>query len=345
MAEKNYTLEQAAAKVGKTPEEFKELAKQNGISELREGSKILYNAKEIDAIAASGADDTVLNIEDSVIGLSDESSLLGLAPVDDASDEDDELEIDADMSSMVELTEADTRAGLDDAEEDDSIISLADSMPEESTAGSEAKIDADADIDSASADGSGSGLLDLSLQADDSQFGAVLDDILPGGDDEPDAFADFNDEVPSSGDAIAQAAAADESDEEPVAVTEESFDNPSQPAYAATQSSQESFAPTAVAPAAAYQYAEDPASGIFGVAMLLPLVALIFTAIVLVSGFNAVTPSLLYPIADYLMYIVGGIAALALIIAIIGAVSGSDKTPKAAKPKKEKKAKKAKKKK
>ena len=41
-------------------------------------------------------------------------------------------------------------------------------------------LDADANLENV---GSGSGLLDLSLQADDTSLGAVLDDILPGGDE------------------------------------------------------------------------------------------------------------------------------------------------------------------
>lgn len=336
MAEKIYTLEQAAAKLGKTPDEFKEIAKQNNISELRKGADILYNAKDVDSLAASGSDDTVLNIEDSVIGLSDESSLLGLASLDEK--DDDEFEIDADMSSMVELTEADTRAGLTDDKDDDaedSILSLADSLSDEPDE-PEAKINADADIDAGGADGSGSGLLDLSLQADDSQFGAVLDDILPGGDNDLGGFDDLSDSVPSAGNALAD--------------TDQQADTSSEP----ESEEPDVYVPEPVAPVAAstmpsggvaYQQVaiEEPASGAFGVMMLLPVLTIILAMVVVTAGFKDVTPSMLMPVEGYLMYVIGGIAALALIIGVVGAVSGSakgEKKPKVAKPKAPKKPKK-----
>ncbi|MFI4910333.1 MAG: hypothetical protein ACIAQZ_01560 [Sedimentisphaeraceae bacterium JB056] len=357
MAEKTYTLEQAAAKLGKTPEEFKEFAKLNNISELREGTNILYDAKDVDTAATSQSDDTVLNIEDSVIGLSDESSLLGLAPLDDAGEDEDEFEIDADMSSMVELTEADTRSGLtgltDDAEEgdegEDSILSLADSMSTGGPEESEAKIDADADIGSPGDEGSGSGLLDLSLQADDSQFGAVLDDILLGGDGDG-GFDDLSDSVPSSGEDFADkgqdsddylADSGYEStpkEEEPEASEPEpvAFSMPSTPAAAAPQ------------PAFAQPAEVDSTSGAFGVMMLLPFLAIVFAAIVLVAGFNYITPSIVNPIEDYILYVFGGLAVVAVLIGVIGAAIGGgsgDKAPKAPKAPKAKKVKAPKKKK
>lgn len=335
MAGKTYTLEQAANKLGKSPEEFKEFAKLNNISELRDGTNILYDADGVDTLAISGSDDTVLSIEDSVIGLNDESSLLGLASLDES---DDEFEIDADMSSMVELTEADTRGGLTGISEDsvvdgdDSILSLADSVTDEP----ETQINADADIDTASADGSGSGLLDLSLQADDSQFGAVLDDILPGGDG---GFDDFSDNVPSSGDDF-----SDGSSDSDDYLADTSYD--SEPADKAPVSTPE---PVVAAPVAAvsqqvaYQTAStDSEGGAFGVMMLLPLLALIFAAIVIVAGFKSVTPSILTPIEDYILYVFGGLAALAVIIGVVGAVAGGEKKAKPAKPAKVQKAKKVK---
>ncbi len=337
MAEKLYKLEEAAAKLGKKPAEFKEFAKQNNMSELRKGSDILYKAKDVDALVTSGLDDTVLNIEDSVIGLNDDSSLAGLGSLDE--NDGDEFEIDADMSSMVELTEADTRAGLLDDKDDsaeDSVLSLADSVSDEP----EAKINADADIDAGGVDGSGSGLLDLSLQADDSQFGAVLDDILPGGDNDGGGFEDFSDHVPSSGDSFAAKAKAEK---EPESDDEEDL----VPAY--TQEPVASASAGSVAPGAVvYQQVavvDDPSSGAFGVMMLLPVLAIILAMTVVTAGFKAVTPSILAPIEDYLLYVIGGLALLALIIGIVGAVAGSGSSgPKKEKPVKVKAAKKPKKK-
>ncbi len=338
MAEKIYTLEQAAAKLGKKPDEFREFAKQNNISELRKGSNILYNAKDVDALEASGSDDTVLSIEDSVIGLGDESSLLGI-PTLDEKDDDEEFEIDADMSSMVELTEADTRAGLtgvDDENAEDSILSLADSVTEEEP---EAKINADEDIDSGGADGSGSGLLDLSLQADDSQFGAVLDDILPGGDNEGGGFDDFSDHIPSSGDDFAAKVKAEKEEE-----SEEEDTYAPEPAVAAAPGL--SGVSTAAPGAVVYQQvaADDPASGTFGVMMLLPVLAIVLAMIVVTAGFKSVTPSILSPIEDYLLYVIGGLALLALVIGIVGSVAGSGGGEKKPKPVKVKATKKPKKK-
>ena len=343
MAEKTYTLEQAAAKMGKSAEEFKEFVKNNSISELREGANVLYDAKEIDALSKSSLDDTVLNIEDSVIGLNDESSLLGLASLDESSDKDDEFEIDANMSSMVELTEADTRGELTSSKsEDDSILSLADSINSESN-DDEAKINADSDIDTAD-DGSGSGLLDLSLQADDSQFGAVLDDILPGGDDDIGGFSDLDDSVPSSGSGFADDS-DDSADSAKAASAIADVAEDKEEDYAVAVSQQSPQASPVVARMAPQMMEIDSTSGVFGASMLLALLATIFALIIITAGFKSITPSIFTPLQDYILYIFGGLAALSLLIAIIGSLtagSGKEKKVKADKPKKAKKAKKKK---
>ena len=94
------------------------------------------------------------------------------------------------LSQMGDLTMADTNVGtvginiLSGTE--DSFKLTEDTKADTLSADAEAideleSLDADANMESF---GSGSGLLDLSLQADDTSLGAVLDDILPAGAEE-----------------------------------------------------------------------------------------------------------------------------------------------------------------
>ena len=72
MSDNYYSLEEAAGKLGKSPEEFKELAKVNNISEMRDGANILYKKDDIDSLESKSSDGS-LDIEDSLAGLSDDS--------------------------------------------------------------------------------------------------------------------------------------------------------------------------------------------------------------------------------------------------------------------------------
>jgi hypothetical protein len=172
--------------------------------------------------------------------------------------------------------------------------------------------------------GSGSGLLDLSLQADDTSLGAVLDDILP-------AVEEGEGAMPSADDfGIGEAAEDSDSNNEGEGLFDEA------PAVAAA-------APVGV-PAGNYvEVPADAASNACGIALFLPIVAIVFGIIVVLNGFTGVSANILDMVEGSLLWIVAGLCGVTLMIIVVGmAMGGRSGEPKAAKVKKEKKAKKVK---
>ena len=182
-----------------------------------------------------------------------------------------------------------------------------------STEASLEEIEGDVNLDSF---GSGSGLLDLSLQADDTSLGGILDEIYTadGGEEEPHASGsgpvdDLTAEVEHVG------------HEDELAVPE--------PVMAGVA-------------AMGHTYAEAPPdsqSNILGMLLFLPLLVLLYTAVVAWSGQKHIMPSILESIQGLVWYIIGGAAVLTAIVVGASFVVGGEKAPRAAKPKKEKKAK------
>ena len=192
-------------------------------------------------------------------------------------------------------------------------------------------LDADSNMESF---GSGSGLLDLSLQADDTSLGAVLDDILPAGAEDGGGMDFPVDEV----------GLADEPED--LLGGEESPAEVTAPMGAA---------PAVIPSAAPVVAVVDSGTNIFGVMMFLPLLMLIVAAIVLTAAIQNVVPALMQPLVgtevagiSLIWVIVGGLTVLMLLILAFSALSsgggGGTKTKKAKKEKKEKKPKPAKKK-
>jgi hypothetical protein len=198
------------------------------------------------------------------------------------------------------------------------------------------------DIDSLDADsnlesfGSGSGLLDLSLQADDTSLGAVLDDILPTG---------------------AEGGGAALPVEDDAGVMDEAEDLLSVGAPAGPEA-MEVTAPMGVAPIMpgtpqmVAVVPVDSKTTVFGVMMFLPMLALILASVVLTAAIQNVMPSLIQPLIktevmgiSLIWAVVGGMAVLLLLILMFSALSGGGggtkvKKEKAPKKVKEKKAKK-----
>jgi hypothetical protein len=174
--------------------------------------------------------------------------------------------------------------------------------------------------------GSGSGLLDLSLQADDTSLGGILDEIYtPEGEEGKEGKE-------------AEASAVE------VAAEAEQL----MPGEGITEAEA-----IPEAPAIAQVYAEpapDVISNALGIMLFLPLLAIIYTAIVAVAGFNNMMPAALTAIQKLIWYIViGAVVASILIIGVAFMLGGKGKggktaikKPKAKKAKKEKKAKKTK---
>jgi len=186
------------------------------------------------------------------------------------------------------------------------------------------KIEEDVNLDSF---GSGSGLLDLSLQADDTSLGGILDEIYT---------AESEGQEPAEAGSAADVAA----EAEQMLTEEEEFVGPQ---------------PALEIPALAQPYIElapDAQSNSFGMLLFLPLVVLVYTAVVAVAGLRGVVPSIVTQIQGVIWYILlGAIVVSGLVVGAAFMLSGgpakagkkAKKAKKLKKPKEPKKSKKAKK--
>ena len=158
--------------------------------------------------------------------------------------------------------------------------------------------------------GSGSGLLDLSLQADDTSLGGVLDEIYTaeGAGVEPSAEAE-GEEAPAGG-------------IEPDQMLGEEDIGAPQPAA-------EALALTAPV----IEAAPDAQSNMLGMLLFLPLLIVIYTAVVAVAGRLEVKPAILGAIQGFIWYIMGGAVVLALLVAGAAFLLTGERTPKEKKAK------------
>lgn len=227
-----------------------------------------------------------------------------------------------------DLTDADTALtgqgtsvlGQTDKDYDITDDTMADTVipPETSSEVPLEEIEEDVNLDTF---GSGSGLLDLSLQADDTSLGGILDEIYTA-----------EGEGPEISEADSEAAAPPEAG--PV-IAEEELLGP-QPT---------SEIPTLAAPL--IELAPDKQSNILGSLLFLPLVFIIYTLIVAVAALGGVVPSIQSSIQDFIWYIAGAAIVATGIVAgasfMLGGERGTKvKAPKAKKEKKPKKEKVAK---
>ena len=168
------------------------------------------------------------------------------------------------------------------------------------------EIEDDVNLDSF---GSGSGLLDLSLQADDTSLGGILDEIYtPEGEEQMTSAVD------------SELGASPEPDD----ILEE-----------------QGLVEAAPAAMAAYvEPAPDSFTNAVGISLFLPLLAIVYTAIIVLAAASKFAPSILGPVKAVTWPVFGGLIVLALIIvgaaAMTSASSGKPKVKKI-KPKKEKK--------
>jgi len=174
------------------------------------------------------------------------------------------------------------------------------------------EIEGDVNLDSF---GSGSGLLDLSLQADDTSLGGILDEIYTAEDEAVE---------PADPGTVAEVAAeVDQMDADDELLTP-------QAALAMPGFGQARFEP-----------APDKASGILGAMLFVPLLFLVYIAIVTVGGIKGVSPSLLQATKGFIWYIVAGFGVITVGIGLYALfVADKDAAPAKRKPKKPKKAKK-----
>jgi len=301
MAGMFYTLKEVVEKLGKSEDEIKALISQGKLREFRDGANLLFKIDEVEALQA----DLQLPSEKTT-----EASAIELAPLEDSSEIG--LESDGTVIAPTEqqLTEADTSISgeginvLGESSElpitDDTLGETQFSQPQvESQAESIEKIEEEVSLDSF---GSGSGLLDLSLQADDTSLGAdILEDIYSGEAAQPGAAA----AVANGGMDLA-------------AEAEQIFTEPGPEESAAVAGPIEAASPVMMSAAPK----PDTQSNSFGIMLLVPLLAAIYTAVIAVAAFKGVAPAILTGAQDIIWYVAIGAAVLALIIMAVGLIFG-----------------------
>ena len=200
MAENFYTMKEVMEKLQKTEQEVQDLVKQGQLRQYMDAGKPMYKKEDIDTLTEEivGLDISGIgfNPEDSEPAMElEETSEIQLEPdesgpllsADDAEPTEDlKSEGGFGLSQIGDLSMADTNVGtvgINILSGTDDVFRLTEDTKAETQSADAAEIeeienlDADSNLESF---GSGSGLLDLSLQADDTSLGAVLDDILPG---------------------------------------------------------------------------------------------------------------------------------------------------------------------
>lgn len=324
MAGMFYSLKEAAEKLHKTEEEVKEIVKQGRLREFRDGPNLLFKIDEVEAltsdvgIMASGkppvqpqakADaDEVLLAPEPAETTPEEKSELTDADTILAPGETDALGETGAVSETAEDTVSRAETGPDET----SLVSPDKTSADSSADASLEKIEKDVSLDSF---GSGSGLLDLSLQADDTSLGGILDEIYA-----PEGEEQAQPAEPAS--------AMDMAAETEQILSEQTFDT-SQPAV--------------VTPGAAIYLEPKPdvLSNAFGLMLFLPLLAVFYTAAIAIAAFSGTTPTILAKIQGIIWYVVIGLAVASGMVVgvaymlIAGAARASAK-PKAEKQKKPK---------
>ncbi|TFG90604.1 MAG: hypothetical protein E4H16_01505 [Candidatus Atribacteria bacterium] len=315
MAGMFYSLEETAAKLNMNEAKIRELIREGRLREFSDGPNVLFKVSEVESLMHDTGITSSSNEDDAepMLELSDDE--LTLAP-----------ETDLDVPIGEELTNADTAVGsagvnvLGETDLEDYKLSE-DTMSETisgtaagSAGGSAASLDEIDESVNLDTFGSGSGLLDLSLQADDTSLGGILDEIYtPEGEAEDDA------EAPMAASAVQM---ADEADQ--------------------LMPEQYLGVPQAAVMAGYIEMPADKSSNIFGWLLLLPLAVVIYTVLVVMGSLSGQIPVVMSvlnekgPINLHMIWIVmAGIGVVALIWAMAGAMAGGSRT-RTAKPKKEK---------
>ncbi len=297
MAGKFYTLDEVISKLSKSEGEIKELVREGRLREFRDGAKLFFKVDEVDKLteefgkvdlsaatevskadAAASSEIALLLDESGEIGLDkgkgkDKDGSIGLNLSDD----------DLSLDKLGEIAKADTKVGISGINilaETDEGYKLAedtkgDTVAEEEPSKVSGSLDDDINMESV---GSGSGLLDLSLQADDTSLGAVLDDILPSS-KESEAAAEGGEES-AQADRIFEKSSEDESrrpSAEPVTMA---------------------VSTVPVGPVGTMmQYAAEPiptgADTVCSIVLFIPLGAMIVIGMIMLAAFRGIVPGLL----------------------------------------------------
>ncbi len=339
MAGKFYTLDEVISKLSKSEGEIKELVREGRLREFRDGAKLFFKVDEVDklteefgkvdlsAAAEVSKADAAASSEISL--LLDESGEIGLDKGKDKGKDDLGLNLsddDLSLDKLGEIAKADTKmgsAGINILAETDEGYKLAedtkgDTVAEEEPSKVSGSLDDDINMESV---GSGSGLLDLSLQADDTSLGAVLDDILPSSKEREDAAG--GGEESAQADRIFEKSSDEESRQAAEPVTMAASTVPMGPV------------------GTMMQYAPEPiptgADNVCSIVLFIPLGAMIVIGMIMLAAFRGIVPGLLKTAGKTafmelpLAWVVT--IALTVVMLLMVAISGMS-----GRPKKEKKA-------
>jgi hypothetical protein len=322
MAGTFYTLQEAMEKLGKSEQDIRNFIKQGKIREYRDGAKVLYKQDEVDKLSSES--DVIDIIADSEAPLElEKTAEIQLEPDEDAKKKKPVSEGGFGLSQMGNLTEADTNVGtlginvLGGTDDQYKITTDTHAETKAVEPGEIESLDADANLESA---GSGSGLLDLSLQADDTSLGAVLDDILPTGPDIPAQAEAAPVDFAKEADGLMKDVVTEPTEVEAVSV-------------AAAAAGEAAPAPAiSMAPQLVAVTPVDPSTAIYGVMMFFPLAALILASIATAGGMQNVLPSVVKFLAysgvanfNWGFILVAVLLLLVLIFAIVAAIAGGHK--------------------
>ena len=329
MAGMFYTIQEVAIKLGKSEDQIRQLVQEGKLREFRDGAKILFKVNEVDALTGPSAtvqEETTISLtplEDTgsmppggrssaPIDLTDElltpssSTASGSGPIDlgedimppktPGSSTSGPIDLGGDSFDMSKEDTQMTGEGLSVLGETDSEYKITDDTMGKTHASvgdepSLEKIEEDVNLDSF---GSGSGLLDLSLQADDTSLGGVLDEIYPGGE-------------AAAGEAAAAPAGPMEVAAEAEQILTETAAMPAEPVTFSTG------------------YAEpepDAISNMLGLMLIVPLLAAIYTIIIAAAAIRDTAPVILTAVQNIIWFVMIGAAALSLIIMALGFVFG-----------------------
>jgi len=322
-----YSLQEAAEKLSIKEEQVQELVKQGRLREFRDGANVLFKIDEVEALMS---DTSIMASKDASAEPQQETDADQISLEADATEsKDTTAEEGEDTAAGDELMDADTVVagqGINVLGEADSEFKPTDDTMADTGGGTSEvsleEIEEDVNLDTF---GSGSGLLDLSLQADDTSLGGILDEIYTSEGEQETGEASAMEVVAGAKEMLPE--------EEESASLELAPDMPTMPqAYV--------------------EPAPDTLSNAFGIMLFLPLLAIVYTAIVAVAGFNNVMPTVLgkiqgmngpYGIHIIWYVVVGAGVAAGLIVGVAFMLSSegakAGKKVKARKPKKPKKAK------
>jgi excisionase family DNA binding protein len=302
MAGMFYSIQEVATKLGKNEDQIKQLVQEGKLREFRDGAKILFKVNEVDAMAGPASMPFAEESAISLTPLDDTSSLMPAGPGGSTS----AIPIDLGDEAF-DLSKADTALtgeGLNVLGDTDSEFKITDDTMGKTHASVAAepsleKIEEDVNLDSF---GSGSGLLDLSLQADDTSLGGVLDEIYPG----------------------AEAAGGGISSATPAAPMDMAAEAEQMLTETAT-----SAEPMASASVGYVEPEPDTMSNMMGLMLIVPFLAAIYAIIVAIAATKNTVPVILTAVQDIVWYVMIGAAVVSLLIMAMGFVFGVK--PKAAK--------------